>query len=160
MTKDGSDNNDTERLVAEVPPELKRMLKQDERNIKDIVESALWREFGDEEYQALKRRKQTRERKVQRITHEIEDLKDERRSARREIERIQAKIEEYEQRQDTYEDLLTDLEALLHDGVCVFEDHKKVKEAAEVGNTQPEAVIDELKDRNPDIPDRQFEDNL
>jgi len=69
---------DRERLVAEIPEELKRLADADERTNQEIVEAALWREFGGERKAALDRR-------IEEIENRLGMVKRERNERNREI---------------------------------------------------------------------------
>jgi len=49
------------------------------------------------------------------------------------------------------------LEQQLYDGTHIFKEHGAVQKAAGLAGTQPEKVIQELKERNPGVPDYAFE---
>ena len=55
-----------------------------------------------------------------------------------------------------YEATLEMLEETLYAGGRVFEDHGQVMKAAKVGGKETKDVIDELKERNPSVPDHAF----
>ena len=82
-------SEDVEMLSARVPAELKRLVDADERTNQQVVEAALWREFGGERKASIERRieekenrinmiereKNERERELERETTELEALK-------------------------------------------------------------------------------------
>lgn len=57
---------------------------------------------------------------------------------------------------DEYEDRLRSLEADLRDGAHVDPEHGKVRDAAKSCGRSPTEVVEELKQRNPDVPDHAF----
>lgn len=125
-----------------------------ERLRREIERMALGEEASNREV-AKKRLEEVREEKEQKI--------DRREELGEEIERLEAteaeleeKIEQYADRQDEYESLLEMLDELLQDGYRADPGHGKVIRAARLAGTDEEAVIDELKDRNPDVPDELF----
>lgn len=59
-------------------------------------------------------------------------------------------------RSTDYEAELDQIEADLHDGMHVFEEHGVVQQAAQAGGVTPAEVIEELKERNPEVPDYAF----
>jgi len=73
-----------------------------------------------------------------------------------EIKRIEERLDGMERREDKYEATLEMLEETLYAGGRVFEEHGQVMKAAKIGGKEPEDVIDELKDRNPSVPDHAF----
>jgi len=114
--------------------------------------------FGEE----ISKREQSRKRLA-----ELRDEKDRLRADKREIEaeveeieqqitRIEERLEDMERREDKYETSLEMLEETLHEGGHVFRDHGQVIKASKIGGNDPEDVIDELKERNPSVPDHAF----
>jgi chromosome segregation ATPase len=104
---------------------------------------------------------------LQRQLAELRDEKDSIRATIREkeaeledveskIRRTEERLDGMERREDKYEATLEMLEQTLYDGGRVFEDHGQVLKAAKIGGKEPEHVIDELKDRNPTLPDHAF----
>lgn len=98
---------------------------------------------------------------------ELRDEKDNLRAQKREIEaqleevedkisRVEERLDNMERREDKYEATLELLEETLYDGGRVFEDHGQVIKAAKIGSVDEESVIEELKERNPSIPDHAF----
>lgn len=118
--------------------------------------------FGEE----LSKRAQKQER-----LEELREKKDNLRSDKREIEadiedveqeitRIEEQLDNLERREDKYETSLEMLEESLYDGQRIFEEHGQVQKAAKLGEKEPEDVIAELKERNPEIPDHAFKQKL
>lgn len=118
--------------------------------------------FGEE----ISKREQSRKRLA-----ELRDEKDRKRSEIREAEaeleeiedkiaRVEERLDNMERREDKYEASLEMLEESLQEGEHVFEDHGQVIKAAKVGGKETEAVIDELKERNPMVPDYAFVSKL
>lgn len=111
-----------------------------------------------------------RERARKRLA-ELRDEKDRLRSKKREVEaeledieqqitRIEERLENMERREDKYETSLEMLEETLYEGGHVFPDHGQVIKAAKIGGKDKEDVIDELKERNPRVPDHAFVSKL
>ena len=104
------------------------------------------------------------------LTDRLRTLREKRRVKRQErdsiestIDEIDRKIERVEQRLDTlreqegeYDGVLAMLEEDLDEGVRMIETSTKVKRAATIGGCNTEDVINDLKERNPNIPDRAF----
>lgn len=103
----------------------------------------------------IKLRKTRRER--DRLEDKLEAIQEELGEVREREEEIQEEIREYEQETTEYERLIAELEALLHDGQSVFPSHGKVKTAASVSGVPVTDVIEDLKDRNPELPGTRFE---
>lgn len=101
---------------------------------------------------------------------ELERVRSEKDSLRGQIRTLQAKLETVEKKEarieerlssrtskrERYHGHLESLESLLADGKHIWEDHPTVEAAAEAGDVTPENVIDELRERNPTVPDKQF----
>lgn len=108
--------------------------------------------------------------KRERLHKQLADLRDDKDSIRAVIREKQAELEDVEskiarveerldgmeRREDKYEATLEMLEQTLYDGGHVFEEHGQVMKAAKIGGKDAEGVIDELKERNPTIPDHAF----
>jgi len=105
-----------------------------------------------------------------RLTDRVEQLREERRELQRErddivdkieeterdIERVERRLEELRETNGEYDGVLAMLEGELHDGVRVMAGTDTVKRAASIGDCTPEDVINDLRDRNPDVPDMAF----
>lgn len=111
-----------------------------------------------------------RERMHKRLA-ELRDEKDSLRADKREIEaeieeiesniaRIEERLDGMERREDKYEATLELLEETLYAGGRVFEEHGQVMKAAKIGGKEPEDVIDELKERNPSVPDHAYQQKM
>jgi len=107
-----------------------------------------------------------RERLDQRL-QELREEKDELRSKKRQIEtdieevetkitRVDSQREGLERQEDRYEASLEMLEETLAEGGRVFEDHGQVIKAAKLGEKTAKAVIADLRERNPSVPDHAF----
>lgn len=110
----------------------------------------------------------------QRIEDRLETLRDERQEKRlkrnqldneldeinRKIERAESELDALRDKEGEYEGALQMLEDSLHDGMNVFPEHAQVKEAAAIGECKPRDVIDDLRERNPDLPSERFSDGL
>lgn len=92
MTQDNT--NEEERLVAEIPAELKGFVDADNRSNKEVVIAALWREFGGERMSALDRRIEEKERRVSMIKSEKNERERELERHREDLEQLRAKRSE------------------------------------------------------------------
>lgn len=72
--------------------------------------------------------------------------------------RLEEKLSKQSSQQDRYEGHLESLESLLGSGQHIWESHPTVEAAAEAGGVPEESVLEELQERNPDVPERQFEE--
>jgi len=118
--------------------------------------------FGEE----ISKREQSRKRLAE-LRDEKDTKRSEIRNAEAELEEIEDKIARVEERldnmerlEDKYEASLEMLEESLQQGEHVFEEHGQVIKAAKVGGKETEAVIEELKERNPMVPDYAYVSKL
>lgn len=147
----------TERLVAEIPAELKDLVDADRRTNKEVVKAALWREFGGERKSSLERRIEEKKHRISMIESERNERNRELEDERTELDALEQKLGAVEEQADEYEAVLRDIETLMHeDGGSVFPEHGRVRDAADAGNVDAEEVIDDLRERNPSLPDGQF----
>jgi chromosome segregation ATPase len=99
-----------ERLVAEIPSELKELVDADPRTNKEIVEASLWREFGGERKAALDRRIEEKERRVSMIESEKNERERELKQERTELEALRTKREKKQsERERKLESAITQL---------------------------------------------------
>ena len=105
-----------------------------------------------------------------RLTDQLRTLRENRRDKRQErdnieteLEELNRKIERVEQRLDNlreqegqYDGVLAMLEEDLHSGVRILGGSDKIKRAAELGDCSVDEVIEDLKERNPEVPEKAF----
>ena len=105
-----------------------------------------------------------------RLTDQLRTLRENRREKRQErdnieteLEELNRKIERVEQRLDNlreqegqYDGVLAMLEEDLHSGVRILGGSDKIKRAAELGDCSVDEVIEDLKERNPEVPEKAF----
>jgi len=105
-----------------------------------------------------------------RLTDRLQTLREDRRGLRQErdnieceLDEINRKIERVEQRLDNlrdqqgeYDGVLAMLEEDLHSGIRILGGSDKVAKAASIGDCDKGDVIDDLKERNPDVPAKAF----
>ena len=105
-----------------------------------------------------------------RLTDRLQTLREERRSLRQQrdnvendLDEVNRKIERVEQRLDSlreqdgqYDGVLAMLEEDLHSGVRILGGSDKIKRAAELGDCSVDEVIEDLKERNPEVPEKAF----
>jgi len=90
------------------------------------------------------------------LRRERDQIEDEIEEMNRDIERIEERLDELREQEGEYDGVLAMLEADLQDGTRIMKGTDKVKRAAEIGDCDPMDVIQDLKDRNPDVPDSAF----
>ena len=132
-------SEERERLVAEIPEDLKRLVDADKRTNKEIVEAALWREFGGERKGAIERRIEEKERRLSMVQSEKNERAREEDELKSEIDALKAKknaVEEGEQ--EHREDLLRKLKKVPND-----QEHTFVQEVADELGISPEKAIKE-----------------
>lgn len=59
-----------DRLVAEIPAHLKELVDSDSRSNKDVVITALWKEYGGEELASIERRIDEKKRRISNVESE------------------------------------------------------------------------------------------
>ena len=105
-----------------------------------------------------------------RLTDRLQTLREERRSLRQQrdnvetdLDEVNRKIERVEQRLDSlreqdgqYDGVLAMLEEDLHSGVRILGGSDKIKRASELGDCSVDEVIEDLKERNPEVPEKAF----
>ena len=109
-------SDDLERIVAEVPSDLKRLVDADKRTNKEVVEAALWNEFGGRKKSALEAKKEHKKDQLKAIEAAIESEKEDYERVKSEIEAINAQIESLKSEDEKYEDDLNALLSELEDG--------------------------------------------
>ena len=105
-----------------------------------------------------------------RIKDNLEELRESRRDKLQEIQNLQNDVDEIERKigrkeerldvlreqEGQYDGVLAMLEEDLHGGMRIFTESGKVKRAAELGDCTVQDVINDLKERNTDVPDQAF----
>lgn len=160
------DDEDTVRVNVEVPQSVRDTAKKKlgHGGISKEVRNRL-REiaFGPE----LNQRSRL-ERQRQDLADELRGLREERRGIDSQIETVENRIDAVDDqlaslssREEKFEAKVEELESRLRrDGVRIDPEHPAVVRAAATGGVEPEGVLEELKERNPDVPDFAFEDGL
>lgn len=92
-------------------------------------------------------------RKLRRDREEIEEQIEE---VNRDIERVEARLDELREQDGEYDGVLSMLEEDLHAGQRILGGSDKIKRAAKIGGCSVDDVIDDLRERNPDVPDKAF----
>lgn len=161
-----SDDEETVRVVAQVPESVKETAKGklEYGGISRVIQETLERiAFGEDLTQRSRLERQREE-----LQEDLRQKREERRELNADIETLEQRIDGIDQklsnittREDKFEAKLEELEALLRkEGVRMDPKNGAVKRAAETGGIEPEGVVETLKDRNPDVPVYAFEDGL
>jgi len=114
--------------------------------------------YGTEttERKRLKEKLEQLRKEKREVENEIDDLRHDRDEKEREISRVEDRLDTLIDQEGEYDGFLQSLESDLHEGKRFFEGHGKIESAADLGDCTTEEVILDLKERNPDIPDRAF----
>lgn len=161
-----SDEEEMAQIHVKVPRDVKDAVKDKlqhgglSREVRDMCERIA---FGAE---VNKRSRLERQRED--LEEDLRDAREKRREIDATIETneerisaIDAKLSNLTKREDKYEAKLEELEGKLReDGMRIDPGRKDVSRAAQTGEVEPEGVIRDLKERNPDVPDYAFEDGL
>lgn len=106
-------------------------------------------------------------RQLERIRDDKDDIRADIRDLQTELEKLEAQEARLEERlnettslRDKYDGMLEMLEHELYSGENIFAEHAAVKRAARTSNLEPDQVIEELKERNPEIPEYAFEPKM
>lgn len=75
----------------------------------------------------------------------------------RKIERVEGKLDTLRDQAAEYNGALDTLESQLHEGERLFPKHDGVETAAQIGGKSIQDVLDDLRERNPDVPAYAFE---
>jgi chromosome segregation ATPase len=161
-----TDDEDTEQINVEVPARTKELAKDqlEHGGLTRVIREKLTQIAHGEEAS-----------EIERVKDQLHELRDERRDLKRErhdidqqlekvdvkIERAENKLDELRDKEGEYEGALQMIEEEMHnEGMCVFEGHGRIKNAADIGDCTQQDVINDLKERNPDLPQEQFSQNL
>jgi len=105
-----------------------------------------------------------------RLTDRLQTLREERRDLRqerdniekdieektRDIERVEQRLDNLREQDGEYDGVLAMLEEDLHSGIRILGGSNKVAKAASIGDCSKADVIEDLKERNPDVPAKAF----
>lgn len=102
-----------------------------------------------EKLETLRSDRREKQQEIENLRHDADELD-------REITRVENRLDTLMQQDGEYDGFLKSIETDLHDGMRFDPQHGKVEDAAEIGETTPVDVIQDLKERNPDVPDKAF----
>jgi len=86
----------------------------------------------------------------------LEQKRSERDEKQRKISRVEERLDTLMDQSGEYEGFLNSIEQDLHDGKRFDPQHGKIERAAGIGGMSPQDVINDLKERNPDVPEEAF----
>jgi len=146
--------DNTEVLYAEVPRGLKRLAKEDDRTVKEVVTQALERELGVASEDSVA----VFDRKIRRTEQALSEAQERHRGARDEVETLKTRLEDYREirddkaaAQDDYEDLLDDLlDDMVAEGTDVYNVpayHPRIDDIAECVDRQADEIHLDLQRR-------------
>ena len=140
-------NDDEERLVAEIPEELKRLIDADSRSNKEVVIAALWREYGGDKMGALDRRIEEVKQRVSMVERERNERDRELEELKEDLQALQSKRDVVESERESHDEKLQDAIEKCK-GIRRNPDNPAIKtQASRVGMT-PSEFIDELPERD------------
>lgn len=116
--------------------------------------------YGTEvtERKRLKEKLERLRKEKREVTQEIDDLRHERDEKEREISRVEERLDVLMEDEGEFDGYLQALETDLHSGKRVDPQHAQVEKAADLGDCDPQEVIDALMERNSDVPQEAFRD--
>lgn len=94
--------------------------------------------------------------KKDRLRGEIEDIQAQLHDLERREQRLEERVDQHQSRKDRYLGHLESLEQRIHAGQAAPPEHGAVEQAADIAGKTPEAVIEDIRERNPGLPDRAF----
>lgn len=148
---------------GEKKAEIERMLKRRAYG-QDFVAAEVLDEYAFEQLESMRRALIPVKQQFHNLPSVIEELETFERElihdvARNVYEREQQVRSEYEEeREETFEEQLAEIEGNLHDGMHIWPAHGDVEELAEIRGTEPAEIIELLKQRNPDVPEYAFKE--
>lgn len=90
------------------------------------------------------------------IDNDIDEKKHERDEKERGISRVEERLDTLMQQDGEYDGFLEAIESNLHQGYRVDPNHGQIEDAADLGDCTRDEVIKDLKERNPELPDKAF----
>jgi len=132
-------SEEREMLSARVPAELKQLVDADQRDNQEVLEAALWREFGGQRRGAVERRIEEKERRLSMVTSERKERKREEETIKEEIAALEEKKKAIDENKAEHkEEKLRKLKRVPNDP-----DHSFVQEVAEELDMTPEQALEE-----------------
>lgn len=118
--------------------------------------------FGEEveERESIKKELERTRGKKDEVRAEIREMQASLQSLETKETRLEGKLSEFVDDEQKYTGHLESLESDIYEGFRVDKGHGGVVRASNVIDCEPEEVIEDLKERNPEIPDRAFESGL
>jgi len=140
--------SDKSQVKVYLPKELHELLNADQRNNSEVVESALWREFGGKRKAVAEVQLEQKEKQLGAVRSEKDELETEESRLSQQVTALRERVNGLE---DTEKELDTDLDELLthleDSGQHVWPNAENVRDLATAHNTDPEDIIVQLKER-------------
>lgn len=165
MTGNNKEDENRVQITVQVPESVRDAAKEklEHGGMSQEVRDTLTRvAFGEDINQRSRL-----ESRLESLRDERDELREERRELDAEIENIDSRIDGIEKelsqlssKEERYEAKLESLEYRIRGEGRIFSGHSAVQNVAKEAQREPEGVIKDLKDRNPDVPDYAFEDGL
>lgn len=143
----------TERLVAELPSELKHRVDADPRDNKQVVIAALQTEFATEEEAAVQRRIEEKEERIATLKGERNEREREIEQNMEELESLQRRLDSIDANEEAKQDSIDNrLEELERVQMVIDESHPSVQGLArEHFNGDAEAALEAMQERNDEL---------
>lgn len=142
-------DEDLERLVAEIPEELKRLVDADRRANKEAVIAALWREYGGDKMGALDRRIEEIKQRISMVERERNERDRELAELKEDLEALQSKRNVVEDEKETQEEKLQDAIDKV-EGIPRDANNPAIKTQAKRVGMTPKEFLAELPDKDDD----------
>lgn len=157
------DDDEMEQVNHLVPADVKQQASAvaDWGDLSDAVRevyAAFARAGGDEDVVRLKSELQRVQARRESITEQIESLEEQLEQLDDREAELQRQVRAAEEDAETYESMLDSMVESLDGGESMWAEHGSVQEAASLKGCPAEAVIDDLRDRRPHLPDHRFEE--
>lgn len=159
-------NGEMAQVAFEIPKETKELakLKLDHGGLSRELRETLTRIAHGAEASELQRVKDN----LETLRDERSELKQQRDSIENQLADVERKIERAEQKLDRLRDMETEYEGRLkaiedemHEkSMKVWPTHGKIQRLAEEYDREPEEIVSQLKERNPNLPNHQFTEGV
>ena len=136
--------SDREMLGVRVPDDLKALVDADDRTNQEIVEAALWREYGGERQSALERRIEEKKRRISMIESERNERNRELNEMQDELEALESKLDATESVEERT--ISEAVETFTREEIVRMEpDHAPAQHWADKADVDPAVFVDRLK---------------
>lgn len=157
-----SDDKNIVRTTVSVPEHLREAAKRNSEHgeiserVRDVLREIAYGENIAEHERKKQELAQTRQKKDE-LRNKLTEIQAELENVERKERRLEEQIEQSQTTEQEYKTILQTLEAEVRDGANITVQRRSVKNAAEIKGIEPEEVVGELKDRNPEIPEHAFQ---